>query len=433
MLEFKLTPFDVLYFGKTKPFSIGDVVKSDYIPSSYMLASAVCSKLYQAFNIQTQNIIKTFYGPFVEYDKKLYIFKPHNIYKFKSKYSNNYNDNNLKYFILIPINLEKNFEIFKIYDCDNNLYSFSSYFLYFVHNNEEDIEQLPANKMDCQKSKVDNNQEDIEPFEGLISLQALEKYIQRINKIDFKNLNNFQNLDNILKLEKNDILDFEDIFDFDQRIGIRLDDNTRNVYQQNGLYRVDFLSLKPTTLNHNFSFVFYLEFNESLSIDFINFFKNNRILKLGGENKFTYYNLKEQSLFNKLNYYSKIFKNSNNKENYQKILNKDRIFVIFLTDGYYRDYQELQESINYKFKDFKIESIIFNGLKIVGKYSVKAGNTKVSKKVLPPGTVLFLTKNNQSNNQNTESNQLNVMLDFLINKNNLLNSDFIGSNLVLFF
>ncbi|MGB9639157.1 MAG: type III-B CRISPR module-associated Cmr3 family protein, partial [bacterium] len=186
-------------------------------------------------------------------------------------------------------------------------------------------------------------------------------------------------------------------------------------------------------------FIFYIEFNESeniKNIDLLTFFENNRFFRLGGEGKFIYYNLKKQNLSNILSYYSKIFKNIDNKENYKQILNKDNIFVIFLNDGYYKDYKELQESINYKFSGFKIESIIFNNLKIVGKYSAKNGNMKVSKKVLPSGTVLFLTKNNSKNSENSNiknSESLNVMIDFLINKDNLLDSDFIGSNLVLFF
>ncbi|MGC8734041.1 MAG: type III-B CRISPR module-associated Cmr3 family protein [bacterium] len=428
MLEFKLNPFDVLYFGKTKPFSIGDTVESSYLPTSYTLASAVCSKLYQAFNIETKNIIKYFYGPFIEYNRKLYFPKPHNIYKIKPKYSNNTDKNSCddphksKYFILFPINLEKNFEIFKFVNKnksqatnDDDFYNLSgSYFLYI-------------------------GKEDIENFEGFISLQALEKYIQKINKIDFNSINDFQNLDNVLELDQDEILDFKNIFQFDQRIGIKLNDITRNVLQENGLYRVDFLSLKTNSFKSNLSFIFYIEFNESeniKNIDLLTFFENNRFFRLGGEGKFIYYNLKKQNLSNILSYYSKIFKNIDNKENYKQILNKDNIFVIFLNDGYYKDYKELQESINYKFSGFKIESIIFNNLKIVGKYSAKNGNMKVSKKVLPSGTVLFLTKNNSKNSENSNiknSESLNVMIDFLINKDNLLDSDFIGSNLVLFF
>ncbi len=438
MFEFKIKPFDVLYFGSTKPFSIGDVTKSDYFPTSYKLASAICFKLYQAFKIDPNNIIKSFYGPFIEYNKKLYFHKPHNIYKTKSKYSKytSTSNNNYKYFILLPVNLEKTFEIFKFYNNDNSNkdlnegldFSFKSYFLYI-------------------------GQEEVESFNAFISIQALEKYIKKLSTLGFYNIKNFNQLDNVISFnnkdndnnDDDDILEVKNILDFDQRIGIKLDDNTRNVLQESGLYRIEFLTLKE-----NLNYVFYIEFheenlrNQNITLEkLIEFLNNNRNLKLGGEGKFSYYQFKKQKFYNILNYYSEVFKNAENKETIKKILNKDYIFVIFLNIGYYKDYEELKQAISYKFPGFSIESIIFDELMIVGKYKAKIegkiSDKKSSKKVLPPGTVLFLTKNNYNYlnkddlKNNDTSRDIKVGIDFLINKDNLLDSEFIGSNLVIFF
>ncbi len=423
MLEFRIKPFDVLYFGKTKPFSIGDVVKSDYFPTSYKLVSSICSKLRHAFNIDTTNIIKSFYGPFIEYNKNLYFPKPHNIYKIKSKYYKNENPN--KYFILFPINLEEHFEIFKIYD-SNNDNSFKSYFLYI-------------------------GKEDVESFEGFISIQTFEKYVNKLKNFDFFNIKESNYLDNILSLgdskDSKEILEYKDIFDFEQRIGIKLDRNTRNVLQEDGLYRIDFLTLKENFyLKGNFNYVFYVEFDEekfqklNISTDnIINFFNNNRIFKLGGEEKFVYYQLKKQNFDNTLNYHSKLFKNYKSKETIDKILNKDYIFVIFFNIGYYENEEQLKNAINKKFPGFSLVSIIFNELISVGKYIYNENHKKISKKVLPAGTVLFLSKNKNTKNNETKDNQKNISeniklgIDFLIDKDNLFNSDFLGSNLVVFF
>ncbi|MFN3921894.1 MAG: type III-B CRISPR module-associated Cmr3 family protein, partial [Caldimicrobium sp.] len=105
MLKFSLIPFDVLYFGSGRPFNFNvQETSSVFPPLPNTLASSVCSKLYHEKKINVENVLKKFYGPFLEKDGKILFPKPLDILSEKKKHGGDISGVNLieKFNLLNP-------------------------------------------------------------------------------------------------------------------------------------------------------------------------------------------------------------------------------------------------------------------------------------------------------------------------------------------
>ncbi|MEO0244586.1 MAG: type III-B CRISPR module-associated protein Cmr3 [candidate division WOR-3 bacterium] len=250
MLKFTIKPFDVLFFGGGKPFNLGDTARSVFPAFPHTFASALCSKIYFEYKIDVSNILKSVYGPFLfnEEENKIYFLKPADIFTQRKKREGLFS---------LKIENDDNFSLFK----------------YENTNKPDGYEKLP----------VYQGEKDIDSFEGLISQDGLQDWV------------------NGKEVKEKEIKKFFDVFEYERRVGIKQSVETHTVVGEDGLYRVDFLRLKK-----NWSFVFYVEFNyESLINDLedenkvLEFFRRgNRVLKLGGEMKVAYYDVELDDLRN---------------------------------------------------------------------------------------------------------------------------------------
>ncbi|MEM4326472.1 MAG: type III-B CRISPR module-associated Cmr3 family protein, partial [Candidatus Pacearchaeota archaeon] len=86
MIKFILNPFDILFFGSGKPFNVNvQEAISIFPPFPNTLASSICSKIYSEKGINIKNIIKSFYGPFLQNNKGILFPKPLDILGEKKK------------------------------------------------------------------------------------------------------------------------------------------------------------------------------------------------------------------------------------------------------------------------------------------------------------------------------------------------------------
>jgi len=384
MLRFEIVPYDVLFFGSGKPFSIGDNAISIFPPFSNTFASAICSKIYHQLNIDDiSDILKAVYGPFFVKNNKLLLPKPSNIYSArKSKET--------KEVFIAELTDSKEFNLFNF----NNT------------NKPEFIKQLYLYK----------GKEEVEPFNAFIYPQALNKW-----------------LNNSKEFNKDDFILYNEIFEYESRIGIKIDDSTNTVKEEDSLYRINFLRLKE-----DIKILFWVEFEEDNLkqklndkiqnqnvIDFLyNFFNEKpRVLRLGGEMKNIKYEIKKDKFSSYLTSKLKIKDNITvNKE--------ETIEVLFLTNGVFEFNNNDEKS---PINGFEIISACFDNYINMGIRSRNKG-TKVKRAILP-GSILSLKAN--------ENKQLTTISFIIKQKNNnfyslispkdinKVNWEFIGSNLVL--
>ena len=368
MLKFTIKPYDVLFFGSGKPFNVGESAQSIFPPHPTTFAGAICSKIYAQKGINVSGILKAVYGPFIEKDGKIYFPKPQNIYGERKKEV-------IENFFII----EPKISSFKLFSYENT-------------NKPKEIEKLPIYKGD----------EEIEPFEGFISIEGLKAWI------------------NNQEIEKEHILKTKDIFEYDQRIGIKVNPSLYSVGgKEDALYRIKFLQLKE-----NINFVFWVEFNFSCEEfkkanltdedKIFELFNNEpKVLKLGGEMRNVRYRVEENDFINYL-------KNELKLPEKIQIKQGDKIKVLFLSYGVF-------DSKTPKIKGFKIISMCFSNYSIIGINSKNLGIK--TKRAFPPGTILWL---------GCESDKNINSVSFLIKNQNDYdfkepqgNQDFIGTNLVL--
>jgi len=374
MIKFTLTPYDVLFFGSGRPFNMGDVAASIFPPNPNTFASAICSKIYHLKSINVSGILKAVYGPFILKNSKIYFPKPQNIYKERKKKDIE------KVFTLEPLNI--NLKLFK----PDNTSNFA-------------IENLPIFK----------GIEEIEPFKAFISIDALKNWLNN------KEIN-----------VKNDILLYKDIFQNEPRIGIKIDDSSYSVTEENALYRIEFLRLKE-----DIKFVFWVEFNfsnkelEKAGLNDENkifkFFNTKpKVLKLGGEMRNVSYEIEK-------NDFKEWIKNELKIENTIELEKGEKIQVLFLSYGIF-DFNKSMPQIN----GFEIYSACFDNYEIIGINSKNLG--RKTKRAFHPGAIIWFSV--QDSVQDKIS--LNNPTFIIKNQNNFYffgevieNQDFIGTNLVL--
>ena len=371
MLKFTIKPYDVLFFGSGKPFNIGETAQSIFPPHPTTFAGAICSKIYAQKGINVSGILKVVYGPFIEKDGQIYFPKPQNIFGERKR-------EDIENFFII----EPKISSFKLFNYENT-------------NKPKGVEELPIYKGD----------EEIEPFEGFISIEGLKAWI------------------NNQEIEKKHILKTKDIFEYDQRIGIKINPSLYSVGgEEDALYRIKFLQLKE-----NISFVFWVEFNFSCEElekanltdedKIFELFNNEpKVLKLGGEMRNVRYRVEENDFINYL-------KNELKLPEKIQIKQGDKIKVLFLSYGVFN-------SKIPKINQFKIISMCFSNYSIVGINSKNLGIK--TKRAFPPGTVLWLGCESDKN-----INSISFLINLIKNQNDYDfkepqgNQDFIGTNLVL--
>ncbi len=378
MIKFTLTPYDVLFFGSGRPFNRGDVVASIFPPAPNTFASAICSKIYYFKKIDVSNILKAVYGPFIQKNEKIYLPKPQNIYKERKKKEFR------KIFVVKPF--DKNL---KLFDSENT-------------NKPNGIKTLPVYK----------GVEEIEPFDGFISIDGLKKWLSD-QKSD-------------QKIDENDILSYEKIFKNEPRIGISIEPSLYSVGgKEDALYRIEFLRL-----NEDIKFVFWVEFNfsdrelqkvnlndEDSIVEIFNIYP--KVVKLGGEMKNARYEVEKDDFI------SWIRKELGIKD-YLEIKKGDKVRVLFLTYGVF----DFQGNGMPKIDGFKINSACFETYEIVGIKSRDKDLGTKTKRAFPLGTVMWLeaTKEMRINNPAfiVKGNGDSYEIDKPKGK-----QEFIGTNLIL--
>jgi len=374
MLKFTLGPYDVLYFGSGRPFNRGDVVDSVFPPYPHTFAGAICSKFK---DIDATSILRAVYGPFIKRGSEIYFPKPYNIYSERKKQEHE------NFFVVEPPKEKQN-----LFNPENT-------------NKPEEVGTLPTYK----------GTEEIEPFDGFISIGGLKKWL------------------NGQKVDKDEILGYKNIFENEPRVGISIDPAVYSVgSEEDALYRIEFLRLKE-----NFEFVFWAEFDFSDELKKVaqddeglrNFFNlAPRGLKLGGETRNVYYDV-EVSDFKDY-----IIKNLGIDENIDLDKN-EKIQLLFLTYGIF-DFCDSEKRIP-QIDGFKMFSACYGNYRIVGLRSKNIGmNNPRTKRAYPPGTVFWLESNNGKKGLKA--------ISFLTKSNNRSyclgeakggRQDFIGANLVL--
>jgi len=356
MFKFTIKPYDVLFFGSGKPFNVGESVQSIFPPHPTTFAGAICSKISSQKGIDVSKILKAVYGPFIEKDGKIYFPKPQNIFGERKK------EDIKNLFIVEPMELT-----LKLFSYENT-------------NKPKEIEKLPIYKGD----------EEIESFDGFISIEGLKAWI------------------NNQKIDEKHILKTKDIFEYDQRIGVKIDPSLYSVGgKEDSLYRIKFLQLKK-----DISFVFWADFdfqNNELKKaelfsenDVLNFFNNEpKVLKLGGEMRNVRYKVEGNDFINYL-------KNELKLPEKIEIKKGDKIKILFLSYGIF-------DSKIPKINGFKITSMCFSKYSIIGLNSKNLGIK--TKRAFAPGTVFWLE---------CEDNKEVECISFLTE-----NQNFIGTNLVL--
>lgn len=360
MLKFTIKPFDVLFFGGGKPFNIGDTARSIFPPFPHTFAGSICSKIYHEYKIDVSQILKAVYGPFLldEKDGKIYFPKPADIYTERKESKGLFN---LK----------------SVEDSDFSLFKFKN------TNKPSIIEKFPIHK----------GEEDIGGFEGFISQNGLQKWI------------------NGEEVGKEHIKRFSDIFSYESRVGIRQSVETHTVVSINGLYRVDFLSLKG-----NWSFVYYVDFNfdnlknlqelenEDKVLKF--FEQSEKVLKLGGEMRSAYYEVE------KVDEIENILKKPVIEEG-------GKIKILFLTHSTF-SFNDPFINLN----NMKIISAIINGYVNLAIKSNFWGLNNFTKRGIRAGSVIFV--------EVLDRNLIGNLWFKVFHPYKSGNKNFIGSNLVIY-
>ncbi|MCR4430971.1 MAG: type III-B CRISPR module-associated protein Cmr3 [Tepidanaerobacteraceae bacterium] len=366
MLKFTLDPYDVLFFGRGKPFNIGSDVQSTFPPFPHTVAGAICGRIAQRKKINISKILKMVYGPFIEKreeskDVILCFPKPANIYTEK-KHSK----------------IEK---LYEIKPQPKKLFKLIN----FEDTNRPRIEDF------CMYT----GEGDIEPFDGFITQEGLEKWISG------------------KKVEKDDILSLDEVFYMENRAGIKMDFTRGNVESEDGLYRVDYIRLK-----NNISIAIWAEFDfENGDLieagltdnDMIYSFFNEypRVLKLGGEMRSVNYTMKADDF------------NLKHQKLITRVRQGDIIRIVFLTPAVCSTFPP-------EINGLKIKSMASNGYEIMGINSNNLDKKTVTK-VLPAGTTIWAEVTDEEMAQKILSARVLEEKD----GQQSINS-FIGSNLIAF-
>jgi len=339
MLKFVIQPFDVLFFRDSRPFNAGDTARSIFPPFPHTFAGAICSVIYQHKKVKDPQILKNVYGPFLYFknENKIYFPKPADIYSERKK--------GKKTEKLFPLKISD--------DVDFSLFKFSN------TNKPNEIDKLPLYK----------GQEEVEPFEGLISEDGLQRWI------------------NGDEVNKSEIKGFGEIFEYEERVGIRQNLSVHTVVEEDGLYRIRFLRLKD-----GWSFVFYAEFDCEKLPDELNdenkikqFYESQtpRVLKLGGEMKNAYY---------------KVEIGENISSKFQKPNIKDNRFkILFLTPGVgvFNSQSIVPPNLP---PNLRIVSACVSGFINIGIRSEKLKVINFVKRGLKAGSVFYVEKKDDSVN-----------------------------------
>uniref|UniRef100_A0A7C4WAB0 Type III-B CRISPR module-associated protein Cmr3 n=1 Tax=candidate division WOR-3 bacterium TaxID=2052148 RepID=A0A7C4WAB0_UNCW3 len=236
MVKFSITPFDVLFFGRGKPFNLSvQEASSIFPPLPTTLAGAISAKIEQEKGKDASKIIKTFYGPFLEIEEKILFPKPLDILSEKKKEGGEITG--------VELLEERNFKLIKPFYSDLK-------------------EELKSLLWERKRNK------EFEVFEGFISLEGLRKWL------------------NNQEVNREDLFSLKDVFDFEHRIGIHMDYSKNVTREEDALYRIDFVRLKKGV-----KIVFFVEYDvDNYNIfrtedEVYDFFENNnvKVLKLGGE------------------------------------------------------------------------------------------------------------------------------------------------------
>ncbi|MCM8808485.1 MAG: type III-B CRISPR module-associated protein Cmr3 [Candidatus Omnitrophica bacterium] len=363
MLKFIIKPFDVLFFGGGKPFNIGDTAKSIFPPFPHTFAAAICSKIYSEFKIDVSNILESVYGPFLfnERENKLYFPKPADIYTLRKK------ENGVFHLKLLG---DDSFSLFK-----------------FENTNKPD---------DIEKLLIYQGKEDIGSFEGFISQDGLQDWV------DGK------------EVKEDKIKRFYDVFEYERRVGIKQSMEIHTVIGEDGLYRIDYLRLKE-----GWSFIFYVEFNyenlrdSELSDEdkILQFFgKTPKVLKLGGEMKVIYYEVEKKDDL------KSIIKKP-------KVKSEEVIKILFLTPSTFNC-----NKVFPSFSGVEIISAVINGYLNLAITSKGLKLDKFTKKGIKSGSVFYVKVLDES-----FVNNLWFDFPYAYRENNKeKNKAFIGRNLVIY-
>ncbi len=206
MIKLTVEPYDVLFFGSGKPFNMGDVAKSLYLPMPHTVAGAVSAFVYE--NLGKIPFISAIYGPFLEYEGTIYVPAPANLLTGRKGEGG--------VFLSFP---EGGFRLLNI-----------------GNTNVEGVKKLFFYR----------GREKVEGFRGFISLEALKEYIQhgkiKFNKDDEK--------------EKDKIKTLGDFVLSEGRVGIKLSPESGTT-EENALYRIWFSRFKK-----NVRLVVWLKFGD---------------------------------------------------------------------------------------------------------------------------------------------------------------------------
>lgn len=236
MIKFFLYPYDILFFGKGKPFNPGSQdMFSSFPPLPHISASSICAKIYFEKGINISKILKSLYGPFIIKEEKLLFPKPLDILKEMRKSKD--------YKITSLILIKNNFNLINPKDTDLD---------------------------DALKGMLWVNK-DFEIFQSFINEEGLKKWL---NNQDVLN---------------DDILGEDEIFKYESRVGIRMEYKLNTVIGEDALFRINSVRLKEDV-----GFELFIEFDynnselknaaltdEDKMLDF--FSKYPKALRFGGE------------------------------------------------------------------------------------------------------------------------------------------------------
>ncbi|AAM25754.1 CRISPR-associated protein Cmr3 [Caldanaerobacter subterraneus subsp. tengcongensis MB4] len=328
MIRFKITPYDVFFFGSGRPFNVGDVVYSIF-PHPHTLAGAICTKIHAHTKIDTSRILKNVYGPFIERNGKLYFPKPSNILgeRKKEEIEN----------IFHARHYELNTKLFKKENtnADSNIKTFPLYM----------------------------GKEDIGTFPAFISIEGLRKWLKGE------------------KIEIHEILQYKEIFTKEERLGIKMDSTVNAVGgEEDALYRIEFMRLKEDV-----NLIVWVEFDfeaeeikkagfsdESKLRGFFN--QPPRALKIGGEMKNAFYEVEEEN-------FVEFLRENLGVSQMVEVKCGDIVKVLFLTPGVFPDFK-------FSVEGFEVFSLALDKYTIVGRYSPKLKITKTVR-AFPSGTVMW--------------------------------------------
>jgi len=234
MIKLTIEPYDVLFFGSGKPFNMGDVAKSLYLPMPHTVAGAVSAFVRE--NLGKIPFISAIYGPFLKYRETIYVPAPANLLTGRKGEGGVY--------LSFP---EGDFRLLNV-----------------ENTNVEGVEKLFFYRG---RGKV-------EGFQGFISLETLKEYIHNGEiRIDGNN-----------DEDKKKIKTLGDLVLSEGRVGIRLSPESGTT-EENALYRIWFSRFKK-----NVRLVVWLKFGDeggyASSEEVISLFQNSGkagVMKLGGE------------------------------------------------------------------------------------------------------------------------------------------------------